>query len=131
MSSRDARKDINCWICESNLDEKYEFFKLLKELGTNYYIQERDRSSVGLKGFGRELNKLLPLNIFTYNDKKHLTGKIVFDDLFGEQQAKANSNKLVFRWFDIKMIDNNEYCRVFFADFFQEIINRNKIKGDK
>lgn len=123
-----AFREIDCWICE--IEQKYEFFKMIKDqLGANFYIKEEKKSqSYAPLGISNELKKISNLIVYTYNDKKHLTGKIVFNDPFGEEQAKANSNKLVFRWFEMKYLDDPEYCKTFFYYFYNEIIKRNKLK---
>lgn len=131
LSYKKCDSEIKCWVCEDKIDEKYAFFKLLKELGANYFIEERFKDGKEIIGISLYLKKISRLIIYTYNDKKHLTGKIVFSDLLGEHQAKAKANGLIFRWFDIKYIDDYEYCKVFFEFFFRGIVKLNNLMEER
>ena len=122
-----GKKYIKCVMCE--YEEKYELFKLLKELNVKYNTKE-DFKRNGFIQDKRDMKELKNYVIYTYNDKNHLTGKIVFDDSEGDKQLTAKKNNLVFRWFDdYDKLNDRNYCLVYLEDFFQEIINKNKLNG--
>lgn len=117
-------KDLKCWICDDKI-QQLAFFNILQELGGNYKIKQEYSFKSSLPGSNRKISSLI---IYTYNDIGYLTGKISFYDPIGEQQAKANSNNIVFKLFDINYIDNKEYCLMFFRLFFEQISNKFKDK---
>lgn len=118
---------VDCPICKKI--EGIEFFKLLDEIGVNYVIKEQiiPQSCIP-RGLSVTERKLIKLIVYTKNDKGHLTGKIVFNDYDGMQQAKANRNNLVYRWLFPSKANDREYCKQYLHDFFEEINKRHNLK---
>jgi hypothetical protein len=118
-------RDPKCKICE--VIDNYEFFKILDELGVNYRIKEEfPRHGLKIKMSDRIISNV---DIYIYNDKGYLTGKIVFNDTLADKQAKANANNLVFRWFELKYMNDRNYILKFLNDYFEEIVKKNDISN--
>lgn len=121
------KKDPHCPICKMINDKSVELLNIMEELNTNYILKE-EFERCKMPGLSVVKKKLRNFTIYTFNDKRYLTGKIVFDDPFADKQATSKYNKLVFRWFNINKINDRQYCLNFLNDFFDEIVRKNKIR---
>lgn len=128
LSTYNIHEPMECYVCK--LVPKFMLFKLLHKLKANYYIKEIYVNSNDIpRGLTIDQRYISSWILLFYNDKKHLTGKIVFNDLYGEQQAKANSNNLVFRWMSVEKIDDLEFCKSYLYEFFNEINKKHNLEN--
>lgn len=113
---------IECRICQ--IEKEFVFFEILNKLNCIYKIEETFSNYLG----NRKLKQLSKLDILLFNKKNHVIGKIVFDDYSGEKQAKSNANNVTFAWFELKYVNDRNYCIRFFHDFHKKIIKKYNLK---